>query len=71
MASTNKTGKLNLSQYIGTDVPTWLTDYNGDMAKIDAGTLDQGTYDPTGVAGDAFRATWNCQEKCSQRTPEK
>ena len=36
MASTNKTTNYNLSQYIGTDKPTYLGDYNGDMQKIDA-----------------------------------
>lgn len=37
MASTNKTSNLQLSQFIATDTPTWLVDYNGDMEKIDAG----------------------------------
>lgn len=37
MASTNKTTNYDLSQFLGTDKPTWLTDYNGDMSKIDAG----------------------------------
>lgn len=37
MASTNKTTHYELSQYIGTDKPTYLTDYNQDMSKIDAG----------------------------------
>ena len=36
MASTNKTTTLELSQFVGTDVPGWLTDYNSDMSKIDA-----------------------------------
>jgi len=35
MASTNKTTYYNLSQYIGSDKPTYLVDYNGDMSKID------------------------------------
>ena len=37
MASTNKTTHYDLSQYIGTDKPTYLTDYNQDMSKIDTG----------------------------------
>lgn len=37
MSSTNKTTYYNLSQYIGTDKPTYLSDYNSDMSKIDAG----------------------------------
>lgn len=36
MSSTNKTTNYELSQYIGTDKPTYLGDYNSDMAKIDA-----------------------------------
>lgn len=35
MSSTNKTPNYKLSQYIGTDKPTYLGDYNGDMLKID------------------------------------
>ena len=37
MSSTNKTTYYDLSQYIGTDKPTYLGDYNSDMSKIDAG----------------------------------
>lgn len=40
MASTNKTTHYELSQYIGTDKPTYLVDYNGDMSKIDTGIYD-------------------------------
>lgn len=36
MASTNKTENYDLSQFVGTDHPTWLGDYNSDMEKIDA-----------------------------------
>jgi len=35
MASTNKTTNYELSQFLGTDKPAWLSDYNGDMNKID------------------------------------
>lgn len=35
MSSTNKTANYALSQYVGTDKPTYLGDYNGDMLKID------------------------------------
>lgn len=37
MSSTNKTTNYKLSQFVGSDKPAWLTDYNQDMAKIDAG----------------------------------
>lgn len=36
MSSTNKTANYNLSQFVGTDIPSILNDYNGDMSKIDA-----------------------------------
>ena len=36
MAATNHTENYNLSQFVGTDRPTWLGDYNGDMSRIDA-----------------------------------
>lgn len=35
MSSTNKTPNYDLSQFVGTDKPTYLGDYNGDMLKID------------------------------------
>ena len=36
MTATNKTENYKLSQFVGTDRPTWLGDYNSDMSKIDA-----------------------------------
>ncbi|MDL2324019.1 hypothetical protein LJC61_02550 [Ruminococcaceae bacterium OttesenSCG-928-A16] len=45
MSSTGKrTENLNLSQFVGTDKPNWLTDYNNDMEKIDSkvAEMDQG-----------------------------
>lgn len=36
MTATNHTKNYNLSQFTGTDRPTWLGDYNGDMSRIDA-----------------------------------
>ena len=35
MSSTNKTSNYELSQFLGTDKPAWLSDYNTDMSKID------------------------------------
>lgn len=40
MSSTNKTTYYELTQYIGTDKPTYLGDYNSDMSKIDASIHD-------------------------------
>lgn len=36
MTATNHTANYSLSQFAGTDRPSWLNDYNGDMSKIDA-----------------------------------
>lgn len=36
MTATNHTENYGLSQFVGTDRPSWLVDYNGDMARIDA-----------------------------------
>ena len=35
MAHTNETVNYHLSQFVGTDIPNPLVDYNGDMGKID------------------------------------
>lgn len=35
MSATNQTANYGLSQFIGTDVPGWLSDYNSDNSKID------------------------------------
>lgn len=35
MSSTNSTTNYGLSQFVSTDCPAWLADYNQDMAKID------------------------------------
>lgn len=35
MSSTNKTTNYELSQFVGSDKPAWLGDYNQDMSKID------------------------------------
>lgn len=54
MASTNKTANYELSQYIGTDIPNPLTDYNSDMEKIDTAlkaNADLAGEAQTGVTG--------------------
>ena len=37
MASTNKTANLKLSQYVNSDRPSYMQDYNEDMRRIDNG----------------------------------
>lgn len=51
MTATNKTANYKLSQFVGTDRPTWLVDYNGDMAKIDA-RMKQNAEDIASAATD-------------------
>lgn len=36
MGHTNETTNYELTQFLGTDKPAWLVDYNGDNLKIDA-----------------------------------
>lgn len=46
MASTNKTPNYNLPQFISTDKPSWLGDFNSSMLAIDTaikGAADEGT----------------------------
>lgn len=50
MASSDHTENYNLSQFVGTDHPTWLGDYNDDMTKIDA-QLKQNADDIASAAG--------------------
>lgn len=44
MPSTNKTDHYGLTQYLPSDIPSYLVDYNSDMEKIDQTlyTLSQG-----------------------------
>ena len=58
MASTNKTTHYELSQFLGTDKPAWLTDYNTDMSKIDAG-INTAQSTATGADGKADAVATN------------
>lgn len=61
MSSTNKTTYYDLSQYIGTDKPTYLQDYNGDMSKI-----DQAIHNVNGVATTANQTAGSAEAKAEQ-----
>ena len=52
MSSTNSTSHYELSQFVGSDKPAWLTDYNADMSKIDTGVYQAQTT-ATGADGKA------------------
>ena len=56
MGATNHTTYYELSQFIGTDKPAWLQDYNGDMTKIDAAI-----HEAKNAADDANTAASNAQ----------
>ena len=52
MSSTNKTTNYELSQFIGSDKPAWLQDYNADMTKIDT-AIHTAASTATGADGKA------------------
>lgn len=56
MASTNKTTNYELSQFLGTDKPAWLSDYNSDMNKIDT-QMKANADAATAAGGTASSAT--------------
>lgn len=64
MSSTNKTTNYKLSQYIGTDKPTYLGDYNSDMLKID--TQLKANADSATNAASAAGAAQAVAEKASK-----
>lgn len=64
MSSTNKTPNYNLSQYVGTDKPTYLGDYNGDMLKID--TQLKANADSASNAASAAGSAQAVAEQASQ-----
>lgn len=55
-ASTNKTANYELPQFVGTDKPTWLGDFNSAMADIDAG-MHENASDISSMASDVQTAT--------------
>lgn len=55
-AHTNATTNYELPQFIGTDKPTWLGDFNEAMADIDAG-MHENASDIASMASDVATAT--------------
>lgn len=55
MSSTNHTSNYELSQFLGTDKPAWLSDYNSDMSKIDT-QMKANADAATAAAGSASSA---------------
>lgn len=55
-SSTNKTTNYELPQFIGTDKPTWLGDFNEAMSAIDSGMHENAT-DISSMASDVATAS--------------
>ena len=55
MSSTNKTEHYNLPQFIGSDIPTWLGDFNSAMTAIDSG-INAAATSASGAATNAAQA---------------
>lgn len=49
MSATNKTANYELPEFVGTDKPSWLTDFNGAMTKIDTALHDLSVGQANGV----------------------
>lgn len=62
MSATNHTTNYDLSQFVGTDKPSILSDYNGDMQKIDTAIKGVNTV-ATGAANTASTALTTAQGK--------
>ena len=63
-AHTNKTANYNLPQFVGTDKPTWLGDFNEAMSDIDAG-MHKNASDIATMQSDVASAT-SAASKASQ-----
>lgn len=55
MSSTNKTEHYSLPQFIGSDIPTWLGDFNSAMTAIDSG-INAAATSASGAATTAAQA---------------
>lgn len=70
MASTNKTTNYNLSQFIGSDKPAWLSDYNQDMTKIDT-AIKNASDTATSASGDIEAALTSIGDLTNLETTTK
>ena len=55
MSHTNSTSHYSLPQFVGTDIPTWLGDFNSAMTAIDSG-INAAATTASGAATDAATA---------------
>ena len=67
MSSTNKTTHYNLPQFIGSDIPTWLGDFNSAMTAIDSG-INAAATSASGAATTAAQASTDAAAAASSAT---
>lgn len=67
MSSTNKTSHYNLPQFIGSDIPTWLGDFNSAMTAIDSG-INAAATSASGAATNAAQASTDAAAASSSAT---
>lgn len=67
MSSTNKTSHYNLPQFIGSDIPTWLGDFNSAMTAIDSG-INAAATTASGAATKAEQASTDAAAAASSAT---
>lgn len=67
MSSTNKTSHYNLPQFIGSDIPTWLGDFNSAMTAIDSG-INAAATSASGAATKAEQASTDASAAASSAT---
>ena len=67
MSSTNKTSHYNLPQFIGSDIPTWLGDFNSAMTAIDSG-INAAATAASGAATTAAQASTDAAAAASAAT---
>ena len=67
MSSTNKTSHYNLPQFIGSDIPTWLGDFNAAMTAIDSG-INAAATSASGAATTAAQASTDAAAAASSAT---
>ena len=67
MSSTNKTEHYSLPQFIGSDIPTWLGDFNSAMTAIDSG-INAAATSASGAATTAAQALTNAAAAASSAT---
>lgn len=67
MSSTNKTSHYSLPQFIGSDIPTWLGDFNSAMTAIDSG-MNAAATSASGAATTAAQASTDAAAAASSAT---